>query len=189
MTKISQSVLTHDADGKYRWTYEMSVLKNPMIFLIVWKILAVISAGIFAIIFLADIEHADRILKDLKFCGIFFAGMTAMVWLGCLVYSLMIGGKYCAEFEMDESGITHRQAEWQAERLKKAMRFSVRYQTMTRTEISSDFSKVRRVRAYTKLSTIKLDEPFAHNQIFVSDEDFEFVRQFIMTHCTNLKEG
>lgn len=101
----------------------------------------------------------------------------------------MIGGKYCAEFEMDENGITHRQAEWQAERLKRAMRFSVRYQTMTRTEISSDFSKVRRVRAYPKRNTIKLDEPFAHNQIFVSDEDFEFVRQFIMTHCTNLKEG
>lgn len=79
MTKNSQSALTHDTDGKYCWSYEISIFKNPMIFLTVWKILAVISAGIFAIIFLADISHADRILKDLKFCGIFFVGMTAMV--------------------------------------------------------------------------------------------------------------
>ena len=183
---MSKTALTRGADGKYRWSYEISVLKNPMIFMTVWKILAVISAGIFVIIFLADLSHPERIPNNLKFCGIYFIGMTVMVWLGCLIYSLMIGGKYCAEFEMDEKGITHRQAEWQAERLKKAMRFSLRYQTMTRTEISSDFSKVRRVRAYPKRNTIRLDEPFAHNQIFVPDEDFEFVRQFIISHCGSL---
>ena len=187
MTADNKTSISRGADGKYRWTYEMSVLTNPTIFLTIWKIFAIISAGIFAIIFLANIGHADRLLGTLKFCVIFFAGMTAMVWLGCLVYSLMIGGKYRVEFEMDENGIIHRQSAEQAEKLKNAMKYSVRYRTMTRTELSSDFSKVRKVKAYPRLNVIKLNEPFAHNQVYASDEDFEFVRQFIVSRCTNLK--
>ena len=189
MSKNMQTTIARSPDGKYRWTYEMSVITNPTIFLTVWKILAVISAFIFLFIFISDISHTDRLPNDLKFFAIYLVGMTAMVWIGCLIYSLIIGGKYCAEFEMDENGITHRQAEWQAKKLQKAMRFSLRYRTMTRTEISSDFSRVRRIKAYPRRNTIKLDEPFAHNQIYVSDEDFEFVRQFIIIHCSNLKEG
>ena len=99
----------------------------------------------------------------------------------------MIGGKYRVEFEMDENGIIHRQSAEQAEKLKNAMKYSVRYRTMTRTELSSDFSKVRKVKAYPRLNVIKLNEPFAHNQVYASDEDFEFVRQFIVSRCTNLK--
>lgn len=93
MTADNKTSISCGADGKYRWTYEISVLKNPTIFLTIWKIFAIISAGIFAIIFLANIGHADRLLGTLKFCVIFFAGMTTMVWLGCLVYSLMILGQ------------------------------------------------------------------------------------------------
>ncbi len=33
-------------DGKYRWIYELSMLKNPVILLTVWKIVALVFGGI-----------------------------------------------------------------------------------------------------------------------------------------------
>lgn len=179
--------LSQGSDGKYRWTYEMNVITNLTIFLLIWKIFFFIFLGIFGFLLLADIKHTDRLPKDLKFTGLFLLGMTAMVWVGILIYAAMIGGKYCVEFEMDENGVLHRQAAWQVKKLNKAMRFSLRYRTMTKTEMYSDFSRVRKIKAYPKLNVIKVNEAFGHNQIYAHDEDFEFIRDYITAHCGNLK--
>ena len=36
--KTQNTRVTLGNDGKYRWTYEMSLFKNPTIFLLIWKI-------------------------------------------------------------------------------------------------------------------------------------------------------
>ena len=51
------------------------------------------------------------------------------------------------------------------------------------TSLSSDFSKVRSIKPKRLWHTIKVNEPFAKNQIYTTKEDFDFVLNFIRQHC------
>ena len=42
------------SDGKYRWVYELSLFKNPTIFILVWKLFFFVLLGIFAIMMIVD---------------------------------------------------------------------------------------------------------------------------------------
>ncbi len=192
-------------DGKYRWTYEMSLFKNPTVFFLIWKIFFFIILGIFAVLTVVDAvewggEFGDRALVNLKFFGIFAGGMTVLVGTGYLIYAAMMGGKYVVDFEMDGYGVRHAQAPAQAKKAKKIGRAAVFTGAAAgslsaggagigaqRTEMYSDFAKVRRVRAYPRRDLIKVNAPFSRNQVYAQKEDFEFVRDFIISHCPDLK--
>ena len=144
-------------DGKYRWRYDVSLLKNPMIFLLVWKIFFFIFLGIFVVTTIADMVQwgTKRLAGNLKIWGIVLIGMTAVVFLGYLVYAAKMGWKYCVIFEMDEKGINHAQIPEQAEKARAmgemTMRLGAGNPTMEgigrnsqRTEMYSEFAKVKR---------------------------------------------
>ena len=194
------------ADGKYRWVYEMSLFKNPTVFVLIWKIFFFIFLGIFAIMMIVDAAEwsdffPDRFLNSLKIMGYFTVGMTAVVGISYLIYAAIMGGKYIVEFEMDDEGVNHRQIASQSRKAKKlgeavavagALSGNL---TMTaaginsqRTEMYSEFSKVRKLKAYPRRGVIKLNAPFNHNQVYASREDFEFVREYIVSRCVNLKK-
>ena len=194
---------TRGGDGKIRWVYEMSLYKNPTVFLLVWKIFFFILVGIFAVTMITDaIEWSDffpdRFLNDLKFLAWFLLGMTVVVGLGYLLYAVIMGGKYIVEFEMDERGVLHRQTAAQAQKAKtlgQAAMISARSpgafsagMSAQRTEMYSEFAKVRRVKAYPRRHLIKVNELLGHNQVYVPAEDFAFVYEFIVAHCPNLKK-
>ena len=192
------------ADGKYRWTYEVSLLKNPMIFLLVWRIFFFIFLGIFAMILFFDFIDGrmvgDRLLSDLKIMGIVFAVMTGVVGLGYLLYAAMMGGKYIVDFEMDDVGVNHIQTPKQAAKAKKlgavtaaagaaSGRASVFGAGMNaqRTEMYSEFSAVRKVKLCPRRHLIKVNGLLSRNRVFAADEDFAFVRDHIISHCSGLK--
>ena len=55
------------------------------------------------------------------------------------------------------------------------------------TSLSSDFSKVRSIKASPRHSTILVNEPMSKNQVYTAPEDFEFVLNFIKSHCPLVK--
>ena len=197
--------ITLCSDGKYRWVYELSLLRNPTVFLLVWKIFFFIFTAIFAITMIADALQwsdffPDRFLNDLKILGYFVVGMTIVVGLGYFIYAAIMGWKYVVEFEMNEKGINHSQIPAQAKKAKKigmvtaaAGTVSGRFTVVgaginsTRTSMYSDFSKMRKVKLYPKRNLIKISGMLDHNQVYAEKEDFEFVSNFILTHCNNLK--
>ena len=191
-------------DGKYRWVYEMSLFKNPTVFVLLLKIFSCIVLGIFA--FTTIVGAGDRnfwwdgFLSNLKVFGIVFAVMIAIVGVSYLIYAAIMGGKYIVEFEMDENGVNHRQTEKQAKKARKigaaaavAGAASGRPAAAgaglaaTRTEMYSEFAKVRKVKAYPRRGLLKVNGRLNHNQVYAQPEDFEFVRGFIVSHCPNLK--
>ena len=197
--------ITLCSDGKYRWVYEMSLIKNPTIFLTVWKIFFFIITGIFGIIIISDWINwddffPDKLLESLKVYALFLAGMSVLVFVSCLIYAASMGGKYVVIFEMDDKGVNHKQVDWQAEKAAKISALTTasgaaagNITTMgvglnsVRSEMYSDFSKVRKVKAYPRRHLIKVNEPLGHNQVYASGEDFDFVKDFIISRCTNLK--
>ncbi|MBR6049899.1 MAG: zinc ribbon domain-containing protein [Clostridia bacterium] len=201
--KISDSITLY-SDGKYRWKYEMSLVKNPTIFFTVWKIFFFIILAGFVIGFFVSLGKRDffwsGFLGMLGGYGIALGVMTVLTALACLLYAAIIG-KYSVEFEMDENGVLHTQNPAQHKKAKKlgaatmiagaasgrpSIAMAGRMST-AKTCSYSDFSRVRRVKASKLFSTIKVNELLEHNQVYAEKEDFEFVKNYIIEHCENLK--
>ena len=192
-------------DGVYRWRYDVNLFKSPGIFFLIWKILFFIILAIFAISTISDAIRFDdfypeRLMYNLRFFAYFIIGMTVISVLSYVIYALIMGGKYCVIFEMDEKGINHKQIPEQAKKAKKIAKATVvagaasgRLSTVgvginaSRTEMYSEFSKVRRVKPYKSQKLIKVNGKLQHNQVYCKKEDFNFVANYIISHCENLK--
>ena len=193
--------VTRGKDGKYRWVYAVNLFKTPVIFWLIWKIFFFIFLGIFAMIILFDAKWGfASLVNNLKFFGYFVIGMTAVIGLSYLIYAAIMGGKYIVEFEMDEKSIMHRQIASQAQKAKKLAHATIitgvasgRPGTVaagigaSQTAMTSEFAKVRRVKAQPRFHLIKVNAPLNHNQVYVPEEDFEFVKAHILAHCPNVK--
>ena len=198
-----KSRVSRGDDGKYRWVYEVHLFKNPIFFFMIWKIFFFIFLGVSAATLISDAVNwgMQQLLKNLTFLGYFFIGMTAVVGFGYLIYAVIMGGKYTVEFEMDEKGFVHRQIASQAKKAKaigSAAMFSGSVSgnagaigagiAAQRTEMFTEFSKVKKVKSYPKRNVIKVKETLEHNQVYVPKEDFAFVNDFILSHCPNIKK-
>lgn len=195
--------VTFGTDGKYRWVYALNLYRNPTVFWLVWKILFGITLGIFAFVIVADLVRGDAAtaVKNLPFMLAFTLGMTALIGVSYLLYAAMMGGRYVVLFEMDETGVTHRQIPAQAKKAK-ALGAATALAGMAagsptavgaglnaqRTEMASDFAKVRAVKAYPRRHLIKVNGRFSRNQVYIPAEDFAFVRDYIVSRCPNARK-
>jgi exonuclease SbcD len=105
--------------------------------------------------------------------------------------------KFVEIVDMDENGFVHEQAprsQKVAERIGClaalvgifARRPGVTGSGMiaaSRTSMSSHFSNVKKVKALRRMNTIMVNEPFGKNRVYVNDEDFDFVYDFIIKRC------
>ena len=189
-------------DGKYRWTYELSLYKDPTVIVLVWKIFFFIILSVSALVFIVDAAErgAKEALGNLPVFGYVLCGMTALILVGYLFYAVIMGGKYTVEFEMDEKGVLHRQVASQAKKAQKiggaAMTVGIlagNYGAAAsgaasqRTEMYSEFSRTRKVKTRRLFSEIKVVSGLEHNRIYAAKEDLGFVADYIIAHCPNLK--
>ena len=142
----------------------------------------------------------EHFLFDLKVMGIVVGVITVISALSMLIYAAIMGGKYIVDFTMDEKGVRHAQAPAQAKKAVKlaaitaaAGAASGRLSTVgiglmaLRTEMSTEFARVKKVVAQPRLGVIKLNETFNHNQVYAHPEDFEFVMAYIRAHVPGSK--
>ena len=190
-------------DGKYRWTYPMNMLKNPTVYFTVCKIFGILGAIAFVTAYIGPVFRGDfsSIVHDLKWWGVAVLVFLAISALAYLIVAAMYGGKYIVQFTMDENGLLHDQIPEQKKKAKvlggavagagvlggRPGRVAQGGMIAAHTSLSSNFSKVRRIKAYPGRATIKLSEPFANNQVYTSKEDFDFVLNYLRQHCPNAK--
>lgn len=191
--------ITLDPDGKYRWTYEMSLFRNPTIFVLLWKVLFIAFVIFFLFIVLLDgcegHFDAEHLAFDCKVFGIGIAGMTVLAAVGYLVYAAIMGGKYIVDFEMDEQGVLHAQCPAQAQKARKLAAVTAAAGAATgrlstaaiginasRTKMYTEFARVKKVLAQPRRGVIKLNETLNHNQVYAHPEDFDFVLSYIRAH-------
>ena len=193
-------------DGVCRWTYSMNLFRNPTIFILIFKIFFFIILGIFVFMtVIGAFESVDpfgtMLLNNLKIFGIILLVFTALIGVSYLIYAAIMGGKYIVEFEMDENGVLHRQVEAQAKKARKIAAVTTLVgaasrnvttagagMAAARTEMYSEFSKVRKVKAYKARRLIKVNGLLNHNQVYASKEDFDFVYNYILSHCEKQKK-
>ena len=157
-------------DGKYRWKYEMNMLTNPSIFLTVLKVFEGIIVGIF-------------------------------LFFGFILTAAIFKGKYIVLFEMDEKGVAHVVTPEQMKKARKLAKITAAagaargsfttagagVLAASKQASISEFAKVRRVKPRRRLHVIKVNEFIEKNQIYVPDEDFDFVYDYIKSRCVNAK--
>ena len=193
-------------DGKYRWTYEFNMLKNPAIILVVYKIFLILLSIPFIInvIALARNGELQKEWNDRLWSGsnpkvwlVVMAVFVVIILLAYLLVAWMYGGKYIVHFTMDENCIVHEQEAAQSKRAQKLGLltalvgiFAKRPSTIgagmlaaSRTTFTSDFPNVRRIKPRRALKLIKVNKLLERNQVYVPREDFDFVLDFIRRHC------
>lgn len=191
-------------DGKYRWKYELNMLKNPIIAITVFKVFFYIILAGFLIFgtFLYAIHGNWAGLLEMALVTlqvlILFVGLTI---LGMLIVVIYFKAKYIVLFEMDENEIKH---EVEPMQFKKAQKFAAvtavagaaggsltaagaGMLAASHNASTSPFAYVRRIRPIRWLNTIKVNQLLNHNQIYVPKEDFDFVYEFIKSHCPKVK--
>ena len=189
-------------DGKYRWAYEMNLLKNPTIFFTVLKVM-MISIGIVWLFGLAiglgDMK-LDYFLSWTKLSGVMLGVFVILTIIGVLITAAILG-KYVVLFEMDEMGVTHIQMPRQVKKAeviglitalvgamaKSPTTMGAGLLAASKTKSTSVFANVRRVKARRRLNLIKVNQLLDKNQVYVPDEDFDFVYDFIKSRCTKAK--
>ena len=108
--------ITKGDDGTYRWVYEFSMLKNPIILLSVLKIFLFILIGmwvVFGLFRIGDDGFVGAFVAQTKELLIPAAVLFVLSILGYILLACIYGWKYCVLFEMNETGIRYIQMEKQ----------------------------------------------------------------------------
>lgn len=188
-------------DGTYRWRYDLNMLKNPTVLIDVYKVMGISLAIVGCFMFIIQSCDNGINLEDLgfvlKLMGILAGIMLVISLLGYLLYAALSGWKYIAYFIMDEKGVVHEQSTKAQEVGKTIGLLSVLVGLLAkkpgvagsgmvaagRTTMRSNFSNVRKVKAVRRMNTIMVNERFSKNRVYVCDEDFDFVYDFISSRC------
>ena len=192
------------ADGKYRWVYEMHLLKNPIIFLTVLKVM-LISVGIVGLFMLAVTAFEGDLTMEWFQFWLKLMGIVLGIFIGLAIISILIMaailGTYVVLFEMDEKEVVHIQMPRQVKKAevvglitalvgvmaKNPTTIGAGLLAASKSTSTSEFANVRHVKARRRLNLIKVNQLLNKNQVYVADEDFDFVYNFIKTHCPKAK--
>ena len=197
-------------DGKYRWTYEFNMLKNPAIIVVVYKIFLILLSIPFIInvIALARNGELQKEWNDRLWSGsnpkvwlVVMAVFAVIILISYLIVAWMYGGKYIVHFTMDETGIVHEMETGQYERArklgiltaivgilsKKPSTVGAGMLAASRTTSTSRFDRVRHIRPRRALHLIKVNQLLERNQVYAQKEDFDFVLDYIRQHCPKAK--
>ena len=191
-------------DGKYRWVYELNMYKSSAIIKEVWRAMAIAVVIVLGFLFVINIMDND-LMETLQFVGqaacILIGILLVLSVVGYLIFSYMIGGKYCVVFEMDENGINHRQHEKHVKKVQLLGAITAMtgaaggslgtagtgVLAATRTSMYTGFDDVKELEILPKEHLIRLNETLNRNQVYAEEEDFAFVADYIKARCRNAK--
>jgi len=186
-------------DGKYRWIRERSYYKIPLLMIFIMKVVAVVIAVIWLIYVLKNLGDEDFWKGSFyKTTGV-FAGIMAvtmiLIVIGYMIYAKMKGGRYYMIFEMDEEGIRYIELQTSvdkdaAEALLEPLSDTEdpdradEALTVAASLAYSEFRKVKVVRAFPEWAVVRLKEKLISSEVFLSDDHYRFVLEFIVSHVS-----
>lgn len=195
---ISENI-TRSSTGSYNWMYEFSLWKNPAVLITVFKVLLLAMIVPALLMFFLTLEDGigDAFKLLVSMLGIGVVLMFVLMIAGYVMLSLAYGGKYYVLFKMDNKGVNHIQLDKQHKKAH-ALGFLTALTGLSSGNISAagagllgaskkslytNFKKVSSVKFSPNRNTIYLNELLNKNQIYVSKEDFIFVKEFILKNC------
>lgn len=190
-------------DGKYRWSYEVNLWRNPSIFLDLMKVFGVIMLGMWLLVaiivplFDGHLRWHRVVDTSGTFIGVLIAVLVLFL-IGYVISGIVSGGRYAAYFVMDEETVTHQQMDKGVKRTQLIAAISMMADddngsaallAAAHSPFITPFKKVRKIKAIRRRHLIKVDELLTKNRIFVENpEDYEFVLRYICERCPQAKK-
>ena len=192
-------------DGIYRWIYELNMYKNPIILITVFKVLGMAVVIVFVLSIIIQLVTGSFSVEfdpdGLKVIIGILLVLVAITVLSYFIVAKQYGGKYIVIFEMTEDSITHRQMDSQFDKAKalgwwatiigmasgNLATVGIGLTSATRNSMTSEYMSVRKIKPKKRLHLIHLNGMLERNQIYVCDEDFDFVLQFLKEKCKNAR--
>ena len=189
-------------DGKYRWSYEVNLWRNPSILFDLLKASGVIMLGIWLLcVIIVPLFDGHlrwhRVLDDSKgFLWVVLAFLVLCL-IGYVISGIVSGGRYAAYFVMDEETITHQQMNKEVKRTQVIAAISMMVDddmgsaailAAAHSPFMTPYRRVRKIKTHRRRHLIKVDELLTKNRIYVEDpEDYEFVLRYISERCPKAK--
>ena len=188
-------------DGQYRWVYEMPMLKNPTILFTVWKVLGIAFAAVFLLMQLMNLfeDNLDMegLLSNLKMFGLLALAFLVISMIAYLIVAAVYGWKYVVLFEMNEKQIRHIQVSRQHSKAqilgwitvlaglagRNVTTTGIGFNAVARNSSTTEFAGVKSIRSIPRRHVIKLSQGLDHNQIYAEGADYDFVLEYITSHC------
>jgi len=206
-TPMADSRVQLFPDGKYRWVYEVPMLRNPSILFDVYKVLGVS----FFIVWLFNvilISCEDGLSLD-SLWGVtsgFLVLLGVFLVIGYVAYIIVAwyyGWKYIVLFTLDEKEVKHQQMPRQVKKAKVLGALTALagaaagrpgvvgtgILSATRFSSTSVLANVEHLVPRRRLNLIKVNQLLNRNRVFVPDEDFDFVYDFLCRHCPNARKA
>ena len=200
--KEAEGHVSGEENGKYRWVYELPMLKSFFLLFEVWKVLALSALAValfMAIVALFQGNGMDGVIFSVEM-GALVLGILAVLSLPAYyIVTKANNGKYTVLFEMDEEGIDHIQIKTDKAKaldlltigvgLAGGSRGAVSAGTLSATggSLYSKFSNVRKIKAVPKNHLIRVNGILIHNMVYADDEHFDWVYRYIVDHCPGAK--
>jgi hypothetical protein len=191
-----------DKSGKYRWVYELPMLRCFFLLFEVWKVLllsAAVVAVFMMILNLIEGSGAEGILFSLEAAALPLGILLVLSLPAYWIVTRANNGKYTVLFEMDDSGIDHVQIK--TDKAKALDRLTAAAGIAAGSPVTagagalsasggslySRFSKVRKIKADRKNCRILVNGTLIRNQIYVDEGNYDFVFGYIVSRCPQAK--
>ena len=189
-------------DGNYRWVYEVKMLTNPTILFDVYKVLGISFGSVWLFNLLIIGCEGDLTLSSIWASSYgFLILMAVFVVIGYVAYVIVAwvyGWKYVVLFTLNEKEVVHQQMPRQVKKAQvlgaltamvgglagKSGVVGAGLLTASKTSSISKLADVAHLIPNRRRNLIKVNQLFNRNRIYVPDEDFDFVYDFLRKHCT-----
>lgn len=189
-------------DGNYRWVYEVKMLTNPTILFDVYKVLGISFGFVWLFNLLINGCEGNLTLGSIwEFSYGFLVLMAVFVVIGIVAYFIVAwvyDWKYVVLYTLNEKEVIHQQMPRQAKKAQvlgaltamvgglagKSGVVGAGLLTASKTSSISKLADVAHLIPNRRRNLIKVNQLFNRNRIYVPDEDFDFVYDFLRKHCT-----
>ena len=182
-------------DGSYEWLYELDMKKNNSILKVV--LIAIAASCIPILLMMVFLNFRDGF--DPMMNLVTFGSILAAILIGLICY-WMVGVRYrwsyFMVYRMDEEGISFRQVKGQKKQTAEAGRAIALLGAasgsigavsagmgMADNSSLSKFKDVKKISLNRYTNQIDVISPFLVNMVYVTDEYYDFVLDYLVRHC------
>ena len=193
-----------DEQGAYHWSYRMDMKDNAAPMIAIRKIFVGVSFGVGLFMAIISVFDGDFEVALKMFLMIGFGMSALFLVLGEIAWLILRAihrNDYIFENIMMEDKVVVLQTEEEKEVSKKIALLSFLFAALSKSpgaagaglaavansEVESVYTDVKQVIGDRKHDSIKVNNTLLHNVVFVEPQQFDFVWNYLTSHCPNAK--
>ena len=195
LTEVTDRVTLYD-DGVYRWTYEMDLQNNRFMYIKVLKILGMVSLGIVAVCMTMGLFLGSDAFGAMAGIGLGSSALMLLIWVIAYgIWTMISRGRYRLYYQMTGTAVAVLPTGAKQKRFAPFSQETAASGDLPREVAERAKIGGKRGRGITPFSMVLCVEPrrdqdvidlkclAGGTQVYVRQEDYEFILQFVQEHC------